>query len=290
MINKGWCRSYVNHQVDRVRRMFRWATSEELVGGDVYHALQAVESLRRGTPGVRESKKVKPAPEVLVETAKPHMPPPVRALVELQLLTAMRPTEACLMRACDIDMTGRVWVYKPVTHKTEHHGHERYIYIGPKAQGIIKPWLRLETTAYLFSPTEAEAARNAERRKNRKTPLWPSHARMQAKKRKRKSKRTLGDHYDVHSYRRAIKRACEQAYPLPTHLDRRRLPNGKLETHRAWRARLTEKEKAEIRAWRKEHSWHPHQLRHNSATTIRKEYGIELAMVSSNSQPTMSRE
>jgi site-specific recombinase XerD len=52
-----------------------------------------------------------------------------------------------------------------------------------------------------------------------------------------------------------------------------------LETHRAWRARLTEKEKAEIRAWRKEHSWHPHQLRHNSATTIRKEYGIELARI-----------
>jgi hypothetical protein len=58
MIEKGWARSYINHQVDRIRRMFRWATEEELMPATVYHALRAVRGLRKGLPGVRESKRV----------------------------------------------------------------------------------------------------------------------------------------------------------------------------------------------------------------------------------------
>ncbi len=30
-------------------------------------------------------------------------------------------------------------------------------------------------------------------------------------------------------------------------------------------------------AYRKEHRWHPHQLRHNAATNLRREYGLDLA-------------
>jgi hypothetical protein len=31
MVKKGWCRSYVNHQVNRIKRLIRWATEEELI-------------------------------------------------------------------------------------------------------------------------------------------------------------------------------------------------------------------------------------------------------------------
>jgi integrase len=102
---------------------------------------------------------------------------------------------------------------------------------------------------------------------------------LQAKKRKRSPKRAEGERYDVHSYRRAIARACEVAFPVPEHLERRRLPDGTMETRAAWLARLTAVEKAEVRVWRRQHSWHPHQLRHNAATRLRKEYGIEAARV-----------
>jgi hypothetical protein len=54
---------------------------------------------------------------------------------------------------------------------------------------------------------------------------------------------------------------------------------GKSETRREWFARLTPDEKAEIKAWRREHSWHPNQLRHNAATRLRKEFGVELARI-----------
>jgi site-specific recombinase XerD len=42
---------------------------------------------------------------------------------------------------------------------------------------------------------------------------------------------------------------------------------------------LTPAEKAEIKAWRKAHSWHPHQLRHSAATNLRRDFGLEPAQV-----------
>ena len=35
----------------------------------------------------------------------------------------------------------------------------------------------------------------------------------------------------------------------------------------------------EIKQWHKDHHWHPHQLRHNAATKLRKEFGIDAARV-----------
>jgi hypothetical protein len=44
-ITQGWCRRSVNQQVERVRRIFKWAASEELVPAAVYHALATVAGL-----------------------------------------------------------------------------------------------------------------------------------------------------------------------------------------------------------------------------------------------------
>ena len=67
MVKIGWCRRHVNFQVSRIKRMFRWATENELLPGSVYHALQAVAGLRRGRSGARESDPVKPVPMEDVE-------------------------------------------------------------------------------------------------------------------------------------------------------------------------------------------------------------------------------
>jgi integrase len=129
MVKQGWSRSYINAQVDRVRRMFRWAAGEELLPVSVYQNLQAVPGLRRGKTGARETAKVKPADPDHVAAALPHMPGPVQGMVRFQSLTGCRPGEACLLRALDLDMSGSVWVYRPSSHKTQHHGHERIILI-----------------------------------------------------------------------------------------------------------------------------------------------------------------
>ena len=46
-----------------------------------------------------------------------------------------------------------------------------------------------------------------------------------------------------------------------------------------WRQRLGPVGLAEVKAWRAQHSFSPHQLRHTAATTIRREYDIEQARI-----------
>lgn len=185
--------------------MFKWATENELVEPSVYHGLQAVGGLKRGRSDARETDPVRPVPVEHVDAVLPLVSVQVAAMIRLQLLTGMRPGEVRLMRGSELEMTGRVWTYTPASHKTEHHGIDRPIYLGPQAQAVIEPFLKTDLDAYLFSPQDAEQARNDERRVNRKTKMTPSQAKRRAKKR---SKRTPKDHYTKESYYRAITRRC----------------------------------------------------------------------------------
>ncbi len=209
MLAKDWSRTYANAQVDRIRRMFRWAAEEELLPGAVYQNLRSVSGLRRGKSEARETAKVRPAPAADVDAALPFMPSTVAAMVRLQLLTGCRPAEVCLLRPIDLDMTNPAcWVYRPEKHKTEHHGHDRMVFIGPKAQEIVRPFLGTKLDAYCFCPGESELRRNAARRQCRRTPLNPNRKARKAGPRRR---RAPGDRYDTHGYRRAVTRACRKA-------------------------------------------------------------------------------
>jgi len=53
----------------------------------------------------------------------------------------MRPGEVVQMRMEDIDLSGEIWIYRPSSHKTEHHGRERLGPVGPKAQAVLQPFL-----------------------------------------------------------------------------------------------------------------------------------------------------
>src|SRR5580765_6790069 len=46
MVELGWCRTYTNAQVDRIRRMFRWAAAEQLLPSSIYQDLRALAGLR----------------------------------------------------------------------------------------------------------------------------------------------------------------------------------------------------------------------------------------------------
>jgi len=160
-----------------------------------------------------------------------------------------------------------VWSYRPESHKTEHHGRERVIFIGPKGQDVLRPYLLRDKTAYCFVPAESERKRGAMRRENRQSPMTPSQLRRRLK---RHRERAPGDRYTTGSYRRSIERACETAFGMPSEL--RRL-TGNITTDE--RTRLRE----QAATWRSEHCWHPNQLRHSAATEIRKQFGLEAAQV-----------
>jgi hypothetical protein len=74
--------------------------------------------------------------------------------------------------------------------------------------------------------------------------------------RKRHPKRRPRAGYDGDSYRRAIYRACDKTFPPPEPLCRKVAPDGKRETLKAWNARLTKEQRAELKTWQKEHRWH----------------------------------
>jgi integrase len=272
MVQKGWIRKYTNRHVDRIKRVFKWAVAEELIPPSVYEGLRAVGGLRFGR-GVRDNPPVQPASLELVEPVKKHVSRQVVAMIELQLLTGARPGEVVMMRPCDIDRSTPVWTYRPCEHKTEHHGHERVICLGPKAQEILSSTFLLRApTKCCFSPFEAEKERYAILNANRKTP--ESCGNTASPDGLKNSPRVIHDHYTRNSYCRAIGRGLAKAFPLPAPLAKR-----EGETDKQWRVRLTAEDRKQIKAWRKAHHWHPHQLRHNFATIARREKGLEGAQV-----------
>jgi integrase len=194
MIDSGLCRNEVNRRTRYVVRVFGWGVENELIPPSVHHGLKAVPSLKKGRSEARESEPVKPVPESLVEAVRPYVSRQVWAMIQLQRLTGMRPGEVCQIRTIDVDTSGKVWTYVPGSHKTEHHGRSRFIYLGPKAQDVIRPWLRSEPSDNLFSPREAMEEKQAERRRNRKSPMTPS---QQARRPRSVPKRSAGDSYQT---------------------------------------------------------------------------------------------
>jgi integrase len=269
MIQADWSRKHLNKQISRVVRMFAWGVAQELVGGEVAHALRAVKGLHKGRTQARESAPVMPVEASAVNATLEHLPPIVADMVRIQRLTGCRPEEACLIRPCDIDTTNpEAWAYRPESHKTEHHGRERVIFIGPKAQNLLRPYLLRDKTAYCFCPADSERKRLAAQHDRRKTPL--SCGNRPGTNRKAKRSRPAGDRYTTGSYRRAIHRGCELAFEMSAEL--RRGPKGEAADVKIQRIKLA-------RQWREQHTWHPNQLRHSAATEIRKRFGLEAAQV-----------
>jgi integrase len=159
MIERGWCRTFINRQVNRVKKMFAWAAENDLVPIQVYQALAHVAGLRRGRTEAREKPPVRPVPDELVEQVLPHLSPTFATMVQLQRLTGMRPQEIILMRAVDIETSDpRCWIYRPHRHKSEHQERERKIFLGPRAQELLRSFLDREPTDYLFQPQAGRGA------------------------------------------------------------------------------------------------------------------------------------
>jgi integrase len=164
MIRDGLCRTTVNARINRIRRVLKWAVGSEMVPPSIHHALQAVPGLQRGRTDTRESERVVPVPIEHVEAVLPHLPRPVAAMVRLQLLTGCRTGEVLAIRGCDLIPGVPTSEYRPPSHKTAWRGHDRVIPLGPRAQAIVKEFLRPDPLAYLFSPQDAVEDRNARHR------------------------------------------------------------------------------------------------------------------------------
>ncbi|HAA72153.1 MAG TPA: hypothetical protein DCE55_23655 [Planctomycetaceae bacterium] len=196
LIRRGYRHRTINNRVGRVRFWFRWAVAavpESGVTGSQCADLATVVGLRAGRPNL-EGLTAEPSQAVtavawsVVEQVLPFLSADVAAMVRIQYACGMRPGEVVVMRQRDIDMTGEVWVYEPVTHKTAwRHGRPLQKAIPKSVQPIVSEFFGPDSDAYLFQPGRPDKANTSG---------------------------TVGPHYTTSSYRRAVTRGiarCRRA-------------------------------------------------------------------------------
>lgn len=235
---RGWCRAQCNANAGRIRRLYKWAASEELVPASVHAALCTLPPLRRGRTDARESAPTKPVSDADVEKTLPHLPPLVADMVRIQHLVGMRPGELVAMTSAEIDRSESVrpgcWVFRPSRSKLSYRGRAVEYPLGPRAVEIVRRYLLADPHARLFTPARSEDIRHAAMRATRKTRVQPS----QWDRRVADPERKPGDRYTTASYGHAVWKACRHA-GVPV--------------------------------------WGPHALRRAVATRVRAQYGIEAA-------------
>lgn len=142
--NGDWSRGYINANLDRVRRLFRWAEAKGHANPGTWQHLKSVMPIKRNDRRVRNTPPRKPCDwDKQVIPAMAKMYPQVRAMVLVQFYGGMRPGEAVSMRRSEIDLNGPqgTWVYRPGKHKGSYWGQELAKVLGPKAQEALSPWL-----------------------------------------------------------------------------------------------------------------------------------------------------
>lgn len=192
------CYRQINKEVNCIRRMFRWAVARELIADDVYHRLRSVEPIRRGDPDAQDRPRIKPVEwslvDATVQACRRKGRDDAADMMLVHWHTGMRPGELVSMCESEIDATGDVWIYRPGTHKTSHHGIERIIPIGPRAQTVLRPWLTGQHALpfgadYFWRITTSEMYRDFIRNTTRDAklqPWWPNQIRHAAATRLRR--------------------------------------------------------------------------------------------------------
>ena len=209
--SKRFSRNTINKYIRFTVSLFHWGVSEELVNPNTHLALKAVKPLKQGYPGTYETPPRKPVPDEVIAATLPFLPPTVAVMVQVQRLTAMRPSEVFRMTVGSIDQSrgNGLWYYSP-KHKTEEHIGEKPIPLGKPEQKLIAPYLvGKKPEAAVFSPRTAVKERAELARAERKSKVTPSQQERDKRTAENPADR-VGEFYDRDSYRRAIKYAIEK--------------------------------------------------------------------------------
>jgi integrase len=206
MIDAGNSINYIKAQLGVIKKMVAWAVESELIPGEVLHRLQAVAPPDVVRDGIKPEKIIEPVSDEHIQAILPHVNPTIRAMLELQRCSGMRPGEVARLTMNQIDRSGDIWLYRPAAHKTMRHGIKRVIPLTAKAQAVLLPWLKANPDAPLFSPqAEYERWREETRR-----PQPPYRERARAK-RKKPHTRKFKPVYSAGAYRNAVYRGCDRA-------------------------------------------------------------------------------
>ena len=208
-VRKKHAREYVNKQAKRIIAFVKWLVGEGMLEPTFHQALRCVQPLKKGRCNCPESEPVRPVDEATIEKTIPHLSPVVADMVRLQSLIGCRPGELVKLKPAMVDTSGSVWVITIEEHKNSWRGHLRKIYVGPKAQAILKPYLDRPKDAFCFSPAESMEQRLQARASNRITAM--SCGNRRGSNRVSSPKKKPGQSYSTITYCKAIHYACRKA-------------------------------------------------------------------------------
>lgn len=155
-LEKVHVRTQVNKSVSRIKSVFRWGVENEMVPAEIVTALDCVKGLRQGRCQAKESEPILPVPDADFEASLKCMTRNVSTICQLLVLTGARVSEIRTMRVGDIDTSGQVWLLRPGSHKNAWRGKDRTIFIGPKGQTLLMPFIAdaVQSDLIVFRPRE----------------------------------------------------------------------------------------------------------------------------------------
>lgn len=157
MIDKGGfggrrlCRDFINKSIERIRRAFKYAVSNELIPAAVLVGLQAVPSLESGRTKAPDYTPRTALPQEQIDAVRNAVNQRTRDLIDLALLTGARPGELVGLTGEMIDRSEDVWFAVLQDHKTAHKGKSRVLTFGPRGQDILKRYMRVSQRQRLFA-------------------------------------------------------------------------------------------------------------------------------------------
>jgi integrase len=245
--SRRFCRKTINKYTHFMVAVFAWGVEHDFVLETTWRALKVIKSLPKGHEGTFDHDERESVPDDVVIRTLPFMPPILRAMVQLQRILGMRPSEVIKMRVGDIDTTltqdPELWYYVPNAYKTARFVGKIVFPLGKPEQELLVPYLVGKTPeSAVFSPAQAQAERNAEKRASRKTKIPPSQVARNTERATKPSR--YSEFYDHRAYRQAIIHAIRKGNKI--------LPDGE-----------------------KIQPWYPYQLRHAAASDAEITHGDE---------------
>jgi len=145
-----WSRGYVNRQIKRLRAIFKWGVSFELVPQTLADSLASVASLKPGETDAADYAQRESVPLEEINAVRARLKPRDQDILDLMLLTGARPGELVGLRVQDVDRSGDVWRAELTEHKTAHHGKKRVLFFNRAAQAILMRHIKADPDARFF--------------------------------------------------------------------------------------------------------------------------------------------
>lgn len=238
LIESGLAQSTINQRVGRIKKVFKWGVSQELVSPSVSQALYALDGIRSGETSAPAPRAIKPVSFNRAEEIRGVVSETIFSMLHLLWLTGMRPDNVCQAKMIHIKKLDDVWLYTPEQHKNKYRGKGLVITIGPVGQAIITKCQGVRADdEFIFRPQDSIDWHIAN---NSKYIPW--------------STRRLSDSFTPNTLRQAVLRA--QAHKAGMKFGRK-LPNKKQFIDAGWVP------------------WTVYQLRHAAATELRQAYPME---------------